>query len=427
MNILIKNALTILSEENHYITKRVDIAIKDDIIFAIDEIPSDFMPDETIDSEKYLASAGLINCHTHSYMSLYRNYADDLSFSDWLFGKIDPLENKTTPDDAYYGALLSCIEMIRTGTTTFTDMHMFRNMTAKAADEAGMRAVISRGLVGEDENFGGAKRLDEAFEEMENYKDNRRISFMLAPHAIYTCNTEYLKKIIGIAIGENIPLNIHLSETRYEVSEALKNYGKTPTEYLDSIGFFEQKTLAAHCVHLTDNDIEILAKNKVSVAANPISNLKLGNGFAPIPKLMEKGVNICIGTDSAASNNSLNLFRDMNYTALIHKGVNEEAQCVSAEEVYRFATKNGADALSLYNTGELRVGKKADIILLDLNSPSLNPYNNPVSALSYSVNGSEVDTVIIDGKIVMRKKQLLTIDEEQVYYNVNKIIRRLSK
>ena len=427
MNILIKNALTILSCENHYITKRTDIAIKDDIILAIGEIPSDFIPDETIDGEKYLASAGLINCHTHSYMSLYRNYADDLSFSDWLFGKIDPLENKTTPDDAYYGALLSCIEMIKTGTTTFTDMHMFKNMTAKAADDAGMRAVISRGLVGEDENFGGAKRLDEAFEEMENYKDNSRISFMLAPHAIYTCNTEYLKKITGIAIGENIPLNIHLSETRYEVSESLKNYGKTPTEYLDSIGFFEQKTLAAHCVHLTDNDIEILSKNKVSVAANPISNLKLGNGFAPIPKLMEKGVNICIGTDSAASNNSLNLFRDMNYTALIHKGVNEEAQCVSAEEVYRFATKNAADALSLYNTGELKVGKKADIILLDLNSPSLNPYNNPVSALSYSVNGSEVDTVIIDGKIVMRKKQLLTIDEEKVYYNVNKIMERLSK
>ena len=170
MNILIKNTLAILSSENHYITKRVDIAVKDDIIFAIGEIPSDFIADETIDGEKYLASAGLINCHTHSYMSLYRNFADDLSFSDWLFGKIDPLENKTTPDDAYMGAMLSCIEMIKTGTTTFTDMHMFKNMTAKAADDAGMRAVISRGLVGEDENFGGAKRLDEAFEEMENYK-----------------------------------------------------------------------------------------------------------------------------------------------------------------------------------------------------------------------------------------------------------------
>ena len=427
MNILIKDTLAILCEDSGYITKRTNICIKDKIISAIGNIPADFIPDEIIDGKNYLASAGLINCHTHSYMSLYRNFADDLSFDDWLFGKIDPLENRTTPDDAYWGAVLSCAEMIKTGTTTFTDMHMFKNMTAKAADDCGMRAVISRGLCGEDESGGGARRLDEAFEEIENYKGNDRISFMLAPHAIYTCNTEYLKKIIGLAIGENLPLNIHLSETRYEVAQSLEKYNMTPTKYLDSLGFFEQKTLAAHCVHLSDEDMEILRKNNVSVAANPISNLKLGNGVAPIPKLLDMGVNICIGTDSAASNNSLNLFRDMNFTALIHKGVNEKAQCVSAEQVYRFATANGAKALSLDDTGELKVGKKADIILLDLNSPSLNPHNNLVSALSYSANGSETDTVIIDGKIVMRKKELLTIDEEKLYFNVNKIMERLSK
>ena len=422
MGIHIKNVLAVIDGT----VKRTDIYIDGNIIAGVGEIPEGFSADTVIDGTDKLASAGLVNTHTHTYMSLYRNYADDLSFSDWLFGNISPLEDRTTPDDAYVGATLACAEMIRTGTTTFVDMHMFRGMTCRAADECGMRAVISRGLCGEGDDEGGQRRLDEAFGEMEEYKNNSRLTFMLAPHAIYTCDTDYLKKVIALAGERKLPINIHLSETRYEVSQAVEKYGVSPVKYLDDLGMFGIKTLAAHCVHISDEDIKILADRGVSVAANPKSNMKLGNGFAPIKKLLDSGVNVCIGTDSAASNNSLNMFSDMNFTALVHKGTGEDAQAVSAVEVHRMATENGAAALGI-NAGKIEKGMLADIILLDLNTPQFNPRNNLVAAMSYSATGSETDTVIIDGKIVMRDKKLLTIDEEKLYYEANKIMERLRK
>lgn len=422
MGIHIKNVLAVIDGT----VKRTDIYIDGNIIAGVGEIPEGFSADTVIDGTDRLASAGLVNTHTHTYMSLYRNYADDLSFSDWLFGNISPLEDRTTPDDAYVGATLACAEMIRTGTTTFVDMHMFRGMTCRAADECGMRAVISRGLCGEGDDEGGQRRLDEAFGEMEEYKNNSRLTFMLAPHAIYTCDTDYLKKVIALAGERKLPINIHLSETRYEVSQAVEKYGVSPVKYLDDLGMFGIKTLAAHCVHISDEDIKILADRGVSVAANPKSNMKLGNGFAPIKKLLDSGVNVCIGTDSAASNNSLNMFSDMNFTALVHKGTGEDAQAVSAVEVHRMATENGAAALGI-NAGKIEKGMLADIILLDLNTPQFNPRNNLVAAMSYSATGSETDTVIIDGKIVMRDKKLLTIDEEKLYYEANKIMERLRK
>ena len=422
MGIHIKNVLAVIDGT----VKRTDIYIDGNIIAGVGEIPEGFSADTVIDGTDRLASAGLVNTHTHTYMSLYRNYADDLSFSDWLFGNISPLEDRTTPDDAYVGATLACAEMIRTGTTTFVDMHMFRGMTCRAADECGMRAVISRGLCGEGNDEGGQRRLDEAFGEMEEYKNNSRLTFMLAPHAIYTCDTDYLKKVIALAGERKLPINIHLSETRYEVSQAVEKYGVSPVKYLDDLGMFGIKTLAAHCVHISDEDIKILADRGVSVAANPKSNMKLGNGFAPIKKLLDSGVNVCIGTDSAASNNSLNMFSDMNFTALVHKGTGEDAQAVSAVEVHRMATENGAAALGI-NAGKIEKGMLADIILLDLNTPQFNPRNNLVAAMSYSATGSETDTVIIDGKIVMRDKKLLTIDEEKLYYEANKIMERLRK
>ena len=422
MGIHIKNVLAVIDGT----VKRTDIYIDGNIIAGVGEIPEGFSADTVIDGTDRLASAGLVNTHTHTYMSLYRNYADDLSFSDWLFGNISPLEDRTTSDDAYVGATLACAEMIRTGTTTFVDMHMFRGMTCRAADECGMRAVISRGLCGEGDDEGGQRRLDEAFGEMEEYKNNSRLTFMLAPHAIYTCDTDYLKKVIALAGERKLPINIHLSETRYEVSQAVEKYGVSPVKYLDDLGMFGIKTLAAHCVHISDEDIKILADRGVSVAANPKSNMKLGNGFAPIKKLLDSGVNVCIGTDSAASNNSLNMFSDMNFTALVHKGTGEDAQAVSAVEVHRMATENGAAALGI-NAGKIEKGMLADIILLDLNTPQFNPRNNLVAAMSYSATGSETDTVIIDGKIVMRDKKLLTIDEEKLYYEANKIMERLRK
>ncbi len=425
MNIYIKNILAVLNDRDNYEIKKTDVFISGDIISGVGEKPDGFTEEKVIDGKGRLLIPGLINSHTHAYMSLFRNMADDLAFDNWLFKKIMPMEDKLSPEDAYWGSLLACAEMIKTGTTCFLDMHLFKNQTAKAVDKIGMRAVVSRGLVGDARNDeGGIRRINEAFEEAENWKGHKRISFMLAPHAIYTCGTDYLKFIAEKAAENNFTLNIHLSETRKEVCDAKEKYNMTPVEYLNSIGFFDIKTVAAHCVHLEGDDVDILKEKNVSVAANPISNMKLGNGFAPVYELMNKGVNVCLGTDSAASNNTLNLFSDMNHTALIHKGVNEDAQAVSAFDVYKFATINGAQALNI-DAGIIKCGMKADLAVININCPQFYPRNNLMSALSYSANGSEVDTVIVDGNIVMENKKLCFADEEEIYSKAEEIIQKL--
>ncbi len=421
MNILIKDILAVSAGTAF----KSDIYIRDGIIAALGTNLQGFTPDWIISGDNRLAVPALINCHTHAYMSIFRNIADDLPFNEWLFDRIMPLEEAMTAQDAYWGCMLSCIEMIRSGTGTFCDMHMFPNQTPKAALSCGMRAVVSRGLSGGGSDSGGGRRIKEAVSEIEKYSDEPLIDFMIAPHSVYTCDRAYLIKTMRLAERLDLPLNTHLSESVFEVESCIKEHGLTPVQYLDSIGFFDRRTLAAHCVHLTEKDIEILAEKSVSVAANPKSNLKLGNGTAPVMQMLEKDINICIGTDSAASNNSLNLFSDMNYTALLHKGTSGDAASVTAEEVLAMATENGAKALGLEMLGRLEVGCKADIALLDTSSPQLNPLNNPISALSYSANGSEVDTMIIDGRVVMENRRLTQIDEEEVYYNIKRITRKL--
>lgn len=421
MKILIKDIPAILPETDGFAEKTCNICIENDTIVSTDGIPDGFVPDKTIDGKGKFASAGLINCHAHSYMTVFRNFADDLSFNEWLFEKIMPREDNMSSKDAYWGALLACREMLMSGTTTFLDMHMFPDVCAEAVDKSGIRAVLSRGIVGSSRTDpGGIRRINEALNEAEKWKNNSRLTFALGPHAIYTTERPFLEWVAELAEETGFPVNVHLSETEYEVSECIKKYGVTPVAYLDDIGLLSEKTIAAHCVHLTDEDIDILARRKVNVALNPKSNLKLGNGFAPVKKMLEKGINLCIGTDGAASNNSLNLFGDINYTAMIHKGTNMNPQCISAQDVHRFATANGAKALGL-NTGRLEKGMKADIVLYDLNRPQFCPKNDIVAALAYSANGSEVDTVIVDGNIVVEHSKALFIDDEELYYNVNRI------
>ena len=221
-------------------------------------------------------------------------------------------------------------------------------------------------------------------------------------------------------------IHVHLSESESEIQQIKEKYGCSPIEMADKNGLFDVPAIAAHCVQITESDMDILKEKNVSVVTNPASNMKLGNGFAPVPRMMEKGINVCLGTDGAASNNSLNLFHELNLLTLIHKGVNRTPQCVSAREGLRIATINGAKALGLAKeTGSLEVGKKADIAILDLKTPSLTPRNNLIAGLSYSANGSEVEMVIIDGKVTMENRKVLTLDEELVYQKINEIIVRM--
>ncbi len=422
MRIQIKDILTLQPDMS---VKRSDVYIAGKYILGVDQRPDGFVASKIINGSNRLLIPGLINCHTHSYMNVFRNSADDLSFSDWLFSRIYPMEDKLKSEDGYWGAMLACAEMLSTGTTAFLDMHLFKHQIAKAVEDSGIRACLSRGLVGNGNDEGGKIRLCDSMEEIARWKHCDRLSFMLGPHAVYSCDDKYLETVVSAAEDCGVGIHVHLSESRKEVSDCYAQYGCSPVELLEKCGVFTRPTVAAHCVHLSDNDMRILDKYKVNVASNPISNAKLGNGFAPIEKLQKyDGINICIGTDSAASNNSLNLFSDMRAMALIHKGVTEDAQCVSAYDTIRMATVNGARALNL-NCGIISPGTLADLTILNIDKPQFYPRNDLAAALCYSATGAETETVLVDGEIVYDKGEFAGIDIERVYYETEKIARRV--
>ena len=426
MGIVIKNALAILPQGAEDVIQETSIYIEGDRIAAIGDAPDGFTEDKVIDGKDKLVIPGLINCHTHSYMSFMRNVADDLSFMDWLFGTIDPIEQQMTDEDTYWGANLAIIEMMKSGTTCFNDMQMNIHQTTRAVKESGMRAVICRGLVGSGNDEAGQMRLRQAYEERDAARDCDRLSFRLGPHAPYTCDDAFLKIVADEAKKENMGIHVHLSESVSEIEQIQEKYGCTPIALAEKCGIFDVPAIAAHCVQITEEDMDILVRKNVSVVTNPASNMKLGNGFAPIGRMLEKGINVCLGTDGAASNNCLNMFHELSLLTLIHKGTGKTPQCVSAKEGFRIATINGARALGLEKEiGSIEVGKKADLAILDLNTPSLTPRNNLIAGLSYSANGSEVDTVIINGQITMEHRRILTMDEQLVYRKIQQIIERM--
>lgn len=426
MGIVIKNALAILPQGAEDVIQETSIYIEGDKIAAIGDAPEGFTEDKVIDGKDKLVIPGLINCHTHSYMSFMRNVADDLSFMDWLFGTIDPIEQQMTDEDTYWGANLAIIEMMKSGTTCFNDMQMNIHQTTRAVKESGMRAVICRGLVGSGNDEAGQMRLRQAYEERDAARDCDRLTFRLGPHAPYTCDDAFLKIVAQEAKKENMGIHVHLSESVSEIEQIQEKYGCTPIALAEKCGIFDVPTVAAHCVQVTEEDMDILVRKNVSVVTNPASNMKLGNGFAPIGRMLEKGINVCLGTDGAASNNCLNMFHELSLLTLIHKGTGKTPQCVSAKEGFRIATINGARALGLEKEiGSIEVGKKADLAILDLNTPSLTPRNNLIAGLSYSANGSEVDTVIINGQITMENRRILTMNEQLVYRKIQQIIERM--
>jgi len=269
-------------------------------------------------------------------------------------------------------------------------------------------------------------KYGQAVREMELYAGESRLQFMHGPHAPYSCMADYLQKLTRSCKERKIGQTIHLSESRAEMDSFAKDKGTTPIQYVDSLGVFDVPVIAAHCVYATDEDIRIMADKRVSIAINPKSNMKLGNGFAPVQKFLDAGVNVCLGTDGCGSNNCLNMFQEMNTAALVYKGAERRAQCVDASDVLKMATVNGAKAIGREGElGVLREGALADLILLDLNQPQFIPANNIISGLVYSSNGSEVDTVLVDGKVLMQNRKLTAIDEEEVYRKCRAIAERL--
>ena len=431
MKILLKNIYAALpaGEQGFPHVGQCDIGIDSSRIAFAGEAPADFIPDKIIDGTDKLVIPGLVNAHTHAAMTLLRHRADDLPFSDWLFGHIFPMEDRLQPGDCYWGTMLAICEMLRSGTTCYNDMYFFTEDSVRACAESGMRAVFSQGLLGDSRTDpAGLSRLESAVSDVRKYNNTQdgRLTFMLAPHAPYTCAPDYIELIIAQAKELGVGLHTHLGESRGELATIAEKYGKTPFEYMEDLGLFELPTIAAHCIYMTDSDIEIAARHGMSAATNPVSNLKLSNGIAPVKKLLAAGVNVALGTDGAASNNSLNMIRELGYLCLLHKGKEEDAECVPAAQGLHIATMGGAKALGLADEiGSIEAGKKADLAILSLNHSHFTPRSNLLAALCYGAQGNEVETVFVDGEILLESSNLTKIDEERVRWEAQKIAERV--
>ena len=432
MSTLIRNGLVLLADGAGWKTEKKDIRIEGNRIARVGEdLPAEGCT--VIDATDRLVIPGLINAHTHAYMTMHRNYADDLAFFDWL-DKVQQVEDGMTEEDIYWATLLAIIEMIRSGTTCFVDMTIKSakektgplSAAAGAVADSGFRAVISRGLAGVSDSEESLMKFGQVVHEMELFKGESRLQFLHGPHAPYSCMADYLQKLTQSCKDRGIGQTIHLSESLAEMDGIAKEHGTTPIQYVDSQGVFDVPCIVAHAVFATEEDIRIMAEKHVSVAINPKSNMKLGNGFAPAKAFLDAGINVCLGTDGCGSNNSLNMFQEMNAAALAYKGANRQARCIGAADVLKMATLNGAKAIGREGElGEIREGALADLVLLRLNEPQFIPANNLVSGLVYSAKGSEVDTVLVDGRVLLRDGKLTTIDENRVYGEIRKITARL--
>lgn len=383
---------------------RANIYIENDKISYIGN-RDDFKSDTIIDGENFLTMPGFVNAHTHVAMTLFRNYGPETDLMTWLNDYIWPLEDKLKAEDVYYGSKLALLEMIKAGTTSFADMYFYCEETARACKEINMRAQISRGLAIPDKNF---SKIKENIDLANTYKNDDLIDIGLGPHAVYTADLDYLKKISDYAQEYKLPIHIHLSETKKENEDCYKKYNMSPTELFEKAGIFKNKTIAAHGVYLSDNDLDIIKENNVSIVHNPSSNLKLSSGFLDLARLIDKGINVCLGTDSASSNNKLSILREMEVSMLVSKLYSSRP--ISYIEMLKMATINGAKALGLDKVGMIKESYKADLIMIDINNENHTPYNDILSSLCFSTYESDIKNVIIDGTIVYKDGKFNNID-----------------
>ena len=420
----------IIVRADYLITMEGDLSVINDGAVAVtgsnikdvgtfSDISGKYTSEKIIEGKDKVVFPGLINTHTHAAMVYFRGLADDLPLQEWLEKHIWPNEMKWLSSELVDDAVeLACLEMLKAGVTTYADMYFYEDTAAGKVEKIGMRGVLGSGVI----DFPWkdiAQSADDYFRHAEdlinNWKDSELITPCVAPHATFTCGPDNYKRAKEMADKHNVPLHTHLAETQFEVAECKKRYGKTPVEYLDDIGFLSERLFAAHCVWLTDREIEILAEKKTGVSHCIESNLKLASGIAPLPKLLNAGVKVAFGTDGAASNNDLNILGEMSTAAKVHKAVSMDATVVDSKTTLLMATKNGAEILGLgEKTGSIKPGKKADLVIADLAQPHLTPIYDIYSHITYCMRPSDVETVMVNGKIVIDKGQPATLDEAEV-------------
>lgn len=370
----------------------------------------------SIDGRGKLAMPGLINTHTHSPMTVLRNIGSNLPLQKWLFEEILPREARMTHDDVYYGSLLGQIEMIRSGTTAFVDMYEPFEILAEAVSESGLKAALSVPTLHNDWSTGDRithKLFDKASDMLSKWNGaaSGRIHVMCEVHSVYLYDHNILKDVVSFAKENCLGINMHLHETLKEINDCVDTIGVRPAEFFESIGAFDVPVIAAHCTHLNESDIDILKRHNVTAAINMTSNLKLASGIPPLPELLKAGVKVGFGTDGCASNNNLNMFEEMHIASILYKGLYRDPELISPDDVINAA----------FYGGEIKEGRDADIILADMSAPHLNPVNDIKSSIVYSMQGSDIDTVIVQGNLLMEKRELKTLDEEKIIFEANRV------
>ncbi len=426
MKIQIKNAQIITMDEGRVIKNGCIRIHQETIAYVGTETAPEEEFDRAIDARGAIVLPGLVNAHTHAAMTLFRGFADDMTLESWLFDHIFPAEDKLDQEAVYWGSLLACAEMIRSGTTLFADMYFMNESTIRAVIESGLNANVARCVTGMNTEYrNGLEEAKELYTEYHGAQSGAlRVDF--SAHAVYTCGRETLRAVAQAAESRGAGVQIHLSETMKENRDCYRQYGKSPTEVFRDMGMFENPTNAAHCVYLSENDMDILAENHVGVSHNPISNLKLASGVANVKEMLEKGICVGIGTDGTASNNALNVFEEMKTAAVLQKGMRLDPTLIDAQNALEMATVRGAQILGRGGErGQIKKGLRADLIILDSDSPNLWPVYHPASTVVYSANAGDVVTSIINGKIVMENREMLTIDMEKVKAGVEKSLARM--
>ena len=422
MNTLIKNATIITCNEKFDVINNGCVVIEDKKIKAVlaDLPDGDY---NVIDAKGGILMPGLVNAHTHSPMTLFRGYAGGYPLEVWLNDFIFPKEALLQKEDVYNASLLAIMEMISSGTTLFSDMYDFSNSIADAVELSGIKALISRGSTYFDPSvpIKDHKGTIESIELLNRKSD--RISVAFAPHAVYTTTPEFLEYFANLAYDNDAIYHIHLSETMTENENCIKKYGKTPTKLIYDAGAFKAKVLAAHCVHLNDEDISIFAQNNAVIAHNPTSNLKPGSGIAPVNKYKNAGITLTLGTDGTSSNNSLNMLKELNLASLLTCGTTFDPLAISPEDVIRWATN--ATALGFDDAGVIEENKKADFIILSGEEVNMIPCHDAPSNVVYSANTANVKYVFVDGKILYKNGEFLTLDKEKIIADFNCSYKRI--
>ena len=430
MKLLLKNCDILAADGGGYRwLKNAYLGIDGSVIDYIGESRPAAPYDREKDMSGRLLAPGLINCHGHTAMTLLRGVGSDLPLQEWLFEKMMPIEDKFTARDIQVGNALALLEMISTGTTSYSDMYFHADTAVENAVAAGIKANLCRPnqCFNPEETYAQNTRAKESiqlFKDCNGMADGRvLIDFSI--HAEYTNFPHIVEAYSADCKALGGRMHIHLSETKKEHDECVAKYGKTPARWFNDLGTFDSPTFAAHCVWVTEEDMALMKEKGVSPVHNPTSNMKLGSGFAPIPRMLELGLNVALGTDGAASNNNLNMMEEMHLAAVLHNGFTQDPTLMKPAQVLNMATRNGARLQGRGDTGSLEVGKKADIIAIDLTRPHLFPNVDPLALMTYSAQGSDVVMTMVDGRILYENGEFLTLDADRILHAAKTCVERL--